>query len=110
MNKTSSLTARLALAAALAFGGASAVMAKDVEPNAVGQVSIGQSMDSVHAAFGEPTKRNSYLFAPGSSDLYYISGGTLGSEWVLQVNYDAQGRVISSQRVNAGFYELNRLE
>lgn len=110
MNIASTFTARFALAAALALGATGAAMAADIDSAAVSRVSLGESQDAVRAAFGEPTKHNHYLFAPGSSDLYYISGGTLGNEWVLQINYDANDRVISSQRVNAGFFELNRMD
>jgi outer membrane protein assembly factor BamE (lipoprotein component of BamABCDE complex) len=106
--RTHNLTARLVLAAALAFGAAGTVLASDIDPAAISQVSQGESQDAVRAALGEPTKHNHYLFAQGSSDLYYIAGGSLGNEWVLQINYDANDRVISSQRINAGFFDLNR--
>jgi hypothetical protein len=98
------------VATALALGATGAAHAADMEPNAVGQVTMGDSQSAVRAAFGEPTRQSTYLFAAGSTDLYYIAGGSLGNEWVMQIRYDAQGRVIASQRISAGFFDLQRLD
>ena len=114
MNKTTSFAARtstrLILSTALALGLTGAALATDISPASAGQVMKGASKTSVNAALGEPTEHMTYLFAKGSTDLYYITGGTLGNEAVLAVRYDPQGNVISSRRINAGFYDLNRME
>ena len=101
---------RLLLTTALALGLAGTALASDISTANIGQVTVGASRTSVNDALGKPTEHKTYLFAPGSTDLYYITGGTLGNESVLAVHYGADGRVISSQRTNAGFFDLNRLD
>ncbi|MEY8875888.1 MAG: hypothetical protein AB9M60_05220 [Leptothrix sp. (in: b-proteobacteria)] len=99
---------RLAAVTLLIAGLSGAALAADVGPQVIGQVAVGASQADVTRQFGEPTQSVSYLFAPGSAARYYVSGGSVGSEQVLEVRFDDQGRVTSTQLDNAIFKGLNR--
>jgi outer membrane protein assembly factor BamE (lipoprotein component of BamABCDE complex) len=110
--KTSSrsITARLGLASALALGAAGMALAQEVAPEAAMQIATGSNQDAVRSQLGEPVKVTSYLFAPGKAWYYYVKGGTLGNEKLVQVNFDESGAVQSTQWVDASFHDLNRYE
>jgi outer membrane protein assembly factor BamE (lipoprotein component of BamABCDE complex) len=105
-----SITSRLGLAAVLALGAAGTALADDVSPDAISQISVGESQDAVQRQFGEPIKVSSYLFAPGKAWFYYVKGGVLGNERVIQVNFDSNGVVESTRVVDADVYELDRFD
>lgn len=110
--KTSSrsIATRIGLAAALTLAMAGAAFAEDVSPEVAMQIAAGTNQDAVRNQLGEPVKVASYLFAPGKAWYYYVKGGTLGNEKLVQVNFDSQGVVQSTKLVDANFYELNRYE
>jgi outer membrane protein assembly factor BamE (lipoprotein component of BamABCDE complex) len=108
--RQSTLTVRLALIAAAAALSAGAALAHDVAPDAIAQVHVGESKPELQAQFGEPLKSESFLFAPGSAWYYYVDGGTLGSEHLLRVAFDAQGRASDTRIVDASFYGETRYE
>jgi outer membrane protein assembly factor BamE (lipoprotein component of BamABCDE complex) len=107
---TATLTVRLALVAAAAALTTGAAFARDVAPDAIAQVHVGESKPELQAQFGEPQKSESYLFAPGSAWYYYVEGGQLGNEHLLRIAFDSQGRATETRIVDAGFYNQNRHE
>lgn len=109
-NSSRSIAVRVGLATALALGTVGAAMAEDVSPQVATQIAAGTSQDAVQSQLGEPIKVTSYLFAPGKAWYYYVKGGMLGNEKLVQVNFDSQGVVQSTKLVDANFYDLNRYE
>ncbi|MEY8876723.1 MAG: outer membrane protein assembly factor BamE [Leptothrix sp. (in: b-proteobacteria)] len=108
--RTTSFATRLGAAALLSAGLTGAALAADVSPQAINQVQIGATKAEVMSQLGEPTQSVSYLLAPGSAALYYVSGGTVGNEKVLEVRFDDQGHVTSTQLDDAIFKSLNRYD
>ena len=106
-----STLSRIALGAVLAASlGAAAAQAREVPAAAAQQITVGASQDQVRSQFGEPLKVASYLFVPGAAWFYHVDGGNVGAERVVEVRFDGQGQVQSTQLMDAAFYGLNEFD
>jgi outer membrane protein assembly factor BamE (lipoprotein component of BamABCDE complex) len=111
MNATKNLlrsrTLGLALAAGLGLAVSGAALAVELDPAAQAKVQIGESQAEVRQDLGEPTRVQSYLFAPGSTWLYRLSNQPPDNEQVLRVVFDPQGQVRQVHTIRAEFVGLD---
>jgi hypothetical protein len=89
---------KLALACGLALAASTAALAVEIEPADQSKIQVGESQADVRQDLGEPTKVQTYLFAPGSTWLYTMKN----QAWCL-TRKGASRRCIRSTRSLLGW-------
>jgi outer membrane protein assembly factor BamE (lipoprotein component of BamABCDE complex) len=101
-------TSGLALVTGLGLLAAAQALATGVEPSDLSKIRVGQSEADVRQSIGEPTRIDTYLFAPGSTWLFALKHPYPDNQEALRVVFDPQGRVTQAHMVSANVVGLER--